>query len=221
MGTGCTVSCHVRQQTLGGPERGRAAADPARPGHSSARIRVETCGPGVGSAVGRGLEKSGRLSLCAVHRPSLTLKEALAGANWIRDLTSTAFPLRRLEKCFSPCLENPSGSSDSGCYRCPQLPGQGEGWALLLGPHLRSCLFPAQGQVGEICSLIFSSADSATGNSRTALQRIHTPIPSYTCPSSQSSLTRRPLDAGARRSRSRRRAVLETQERASRSLHSL
>lgn len=101
MGTGCTVSCHVRQQTLGGPERGRAAADPARPGHSSARIRVETCGPGVGSAVGRGLEKSGRLSLCAVHRPSLTLKEALAGANWIRDLTSTAFPLRRLEKCFS------------------------------------------------------------------------------------------------------------------------
>lgn len=161
MGTGCTVSCHVRQQTLGGPERGRAAADPARPGQSSARIRVETCGPGVGSAVGRGLEKSGRLSLCALPRPSLTLKEALAGANWIRDLTSTAFPLRRLEKCFSLCLENPSGSSDSGCYRCPQLPGQGEGWALLLGPHLRSCLFPAQGQVGEICSLIFSSADSA------------------------------------------------------------
>lgn len=61
LGTGCAVSCHVRQQTLGGPEGGREAADPARPRQSSAPIGVETRGPDAGSAVWRGLEKSCRL----------------------------------------------------------------------------------------------------------------------------------------------------------------
>lgn len=80
--------------SLGGPEEGGAAADPARPGQSSGPIWVGTRRPRVGSAVCRGLEKSGLFSLYAARNPSLTLEKALLWANGIRDLGSTAFPLR-------------------------------------------------------------------------------------------------------------------------------
>lgn len=188
MGTGCTVSCHVRQQTLGGPEGGRAAADPARPGHSSAPIGVETCCPGVGSAVWRGLEKPGRLfSLCRAETFAYPERGTPVGELDRRSCLYHIPPQTAGKVCFSRCLENPSGSSDSGCYRCPQLPKQEERWALLLRPHLRSCLLLSQGQVGEICSLIFSSVNSAVhkcsweqqdpspAHTRAPLQRI--PVP--------------------------------------------
>lgn len=75
----------------------------------------------------RSLARTGeirRLSLYAARNPSLTLEEALLWGNGIRDLGSTAFPLRRLEEvCFSLCFDNTLRSLDFGCSRCPQLSG--------------------------------------------------------------------------------------------------
>lgn len=42
------------------------------------------------------------------------------------------------------CSENPSGSSDSGCFRSPELPGQSERRPPSPGPHPGSCLFPTK-----------------------------------------------------------------------------
>lgn len=113
----------------------------------------------------RSLARTGEirpLSVYAARNPSLTLEQALLWGNGIRDLGSTAFPLRRLEEvCFSLCFDNTSRSLDFGCSRCPQLPGQGERRVQSPRPYLGFCLFPARGQVGGNCSLIFSSVNCA------------------------------------------------------------
>ena len=122
----------------------RAAADPTGPGLNIGPIRVGTRGPGVGSAVWRGLEKSG-LFFLSTRRAILHLpwKRHSRGGTGSEVLPLPYSPSDDWKKEL--CSENPSGSSDSGCFRSPELPGQGERRPPSPGPHPRSCLFPTEG----------------------------------------------------------------------------
>lgn len=63
------------------------------------RSGLKPAAPALAAQFGEDWRNPAAFSLYAVPRPSLTLKEALPWANWIGDLASTTFPLRRLEKC--------------------------------------------------------------------------------------------------------------------------
>ena len=98
LGTGCASGCHVRQQTLGGPVGGGAAADPTRPERSIGPTRVGTRGPGVGSAVWRGPEKFGLFFSLRGVQPFTYSGRGAPWGDRIEGLASTVLSLRRLEE---------------------------------------------------------------------------------------------------------------------------